>query len=193
MIHSSTGVRCAWWLVAGVLLLGGCVTQGPPGGVVVEDTVVRFGSCLVATSVDPITDELTEHTLGCGGNGDNMIVAQCWGAQGKRMAAVLKPATPMPLPNGYQPFLYYRADRDEPRDDSGLNRWIVARGSVGTSDAPTVERLLDSLATAADEFTFQIGTGWPRSGSYSHTVDLSETDTAAAVADLRLRCAGSWK
>ena len=50
-----------------------------------------------------------------------------------------------------------------------------------------MERLLVSLAGTTDEFTFQIGASWPRSGEYSHTVKLID-GAAGAVLDLRLWC-----
>ena len=63
-----------------------------------------------------------------------------------------------------------------------------------TGGVVTVERLLVTLAGATDQFVFQI-TGYQNttalvSKQYSHTVELTETDAAGAVADLRARCAG---
>ena len=184
------GYRASILCVAGALLLGGCVSQGPTGGVLVEDTAVKYGSCAVYTTVDPITDEVAEHVLVCGDDTDFAgrrapVVAMCWGAQGNQMAALLRPVSVGGLPNGYGPYLRYRADKGQPQDDTGS--WRVSDGSVITFEADSVERLLVSLAGATDEFTFQIGTLWPRTGEYSHTVELID-GAAGAVLDLRLRC-----
>ena len=182
--------------VAGALLLGGCVSQAPPGGgVLVEGTTVKYGVCTVGTTVDPITDEVAEHLLWCGSNDFAArvgVVATCYGAQGNQMAALLRPALAVQLPDGYGPVLRYRADKDEPQDDTGS--WSVSNGSVVTFEAEAVERLLVSLAGATDAFTFQIAGIWPRSATrYSHTVELIEPDDAAfAVEDLRLRCGTAY-
>lgn len=177
-------------LAAGALLLCGCVSQGPPGGVVVEATAALYGSCGVSTTVDPITDEVAEHILLCGDGNDFDparvgVLALCWGAQGNQMAAILRPASVVKLPDGYGPILRYRADKGEPHDDTGS--WRMSGGSVVTFESDAVERLLVSLADATDEFTFQIAGVWPREGvRYSHTVEL--TAAARAVEDLRRRC-----
>lgn len=179
-------------LLGGLLLLGGCASQPPPAATLVEESGAAYGACLVGSGVDQFTDEVVQHVMICGG-GDGFralrgVAVTCWGDQ---TAATLTPASGVRLRDMVS--VRYRADKsDVQHDDRG---WLATYGGGAiTRESDKVERLLVTLAGATDQFVFQIA-GFQNiralvSKQYSHTVELTETDVARAVADLRARCAG---
>ena len=180
-------------LFGGLLLLGGCASQPPTAGAVVEDATAEYGACTVVSTVDQFTDEVAQHIMGCGG-GDGFralrgVAVTCWGDQ---TAATLTPASGVwqQRERGGWVSVRYRADKDDVQHDTSGSWHAAGSGGAITRESDTVERLLVTLAGATDQFVFEIASMAYGGNKYSHTVELIETDAAGAVADLRTRCAG---
>ena len=170
-------------LLGGLLLLGGCASQPPTAVAVVEGTTAVYGACIVGSAADQFTDEVAQHLMVCGGGDFRSrgvgVAVTCWGDQ---TVATLTPESRVRL----RDFVFsvrYRADKAAVQHDGSGWSLTDSGGGAITREADTVERLLVALAGATDQFVFQIA-------STAHTVELTDSDTAGAVADLRARCAG---
>ena len=171
-------------LLGGLLLLGGCASQPRAPIAVVDATTADYGACVVVTAADQFTDEVAQHVLLCGDDGYAVAVT----CRPDLWAVTLTPASGVRL-RDFVISVRYRADKAAVQQES--RSWSATDGGGAiTREADTVERLLVTLDGATDQFVFQIASTAPLGSQYSETVDLTDSDTAGAVLDLRTRCAG---
>ena len=176
-------------LLGGLLLFGGCASQPPAPVAVVEAATATYGACIVGSAADQFTDVVAQHVMVCGGGDGFALLGVIVTCRADLTAATLTPAAGVRLRDIGWVSVRYRADKAAVQHDA--RGWHATDGGGAiTREADTVERLLVSLAGATDQFVFQIANTAPLGSQYSETVDLTDSDTAGAVLDLRTRCAG---